>query len=187
MLLGRPTALQDGRYTWRHDSVLLSIFRSLQQLEVTSMIFADFPGLRASEASQSTIPLKIISTSSRPDIVIVHMQTTKVALLELTICGNTLDAMNAAHTRKFTKEEYLHLLSDLRRRGWQMKYITIEIDALGHLNPICLSELADNFPMIPLLEWKNILRRGAITAINCSQAIFMARANRQWTGPPYIQ
>lgn len=70
------------------------------------MIFADLQGLSASETPQSTIPMEITITTSRPDIVIVYMQTRKVALLELAICGNTLDAMNAAHTTKSTKEEY---------------------------------------------------------------------------------
>jgi hypothetical protein len=71
--------------------------------------------------------------------------------------------------------------------GWKIHLAGDTIGALGHPNPICLLELADNFPMIPLLEWKNILRRGTMITISCSQAIFMARPNRQWTGPPYTQ
>ena len=100
-------------------------------------------------------------------------------MLELTVCGNTCDDLAAVHTRKSHKQEYLQLLSDARRNGWEAKYSTIEIGALGHYNPVAPAELATNCESIPLLKWREILLRAATVAVTC--AIYLARNNRVWS------
>lgn len=69
-------------------------------------------------------------TTSRPDIAIVKIR--ELHILELTVCGNTCDALAAAHARKSGKQDYHHLLADARRNGYTTKYTTIEFGALGH-------------------------------------------------------
>ena len=126
-----------------------------------------------------SIPLEVAVTTSRPDLVIIR--DSQLHMLELTICGNTFDALAAAHTRKAHNQEYLHLLADTRRNGWVAKYTTIEIGALGHHNPVTPAELATNCESILPPKWREILIRAATVAINCSQAIFLARNNRVWS------
>ena len=47
-------ALNQGRYTWRHDSVLKSLYSQLKSLLVPSAImYADIPGLRFDDSPQA--------------------------------------------------------------------------------------------------------------------------------------
>ena len=180
ILSGCPTALLDGRFTWRHDSVLNQLQNNLLlHLDCSWAIFINIPGLRASDAPPSTIPPNVVVTPYRPDLVAVKGQT--LHLVELTVCGNTPSAMAAAHNRKANKLEYLHLLSDIRRKGWIASYSTIEIGALGHYNPDSLSTLSASWQDIRMSEWRKILTSGATTAISCSQVIFHSRANSAWS------
>ena len=56
-----PTALNQARYTWRHDSVLSSIVAfTSPSLESDQQLYADLPGSRASVSPPSTIPVHII-------------------------------------------------------------------------------------------------------------------------------
>ena len=67
-----PVALDQGRYTWRHDSVLQVLIHGLQQhLPDSFKLYADLPGYLASVCSPSTIPTNLSSTLSRPDLVLV--------------------------------------------------------------------------------------------------------------------
>jgi len=49
-----PRALQDGRYTWRHNSVLFHIVKQMRESGFVGEFFADLPGFRASGGG--TIP-----------------------------------------------------------------------------------------------------------------------------------
>ena len=82
--------------------------------------------------------------------------------------------------RKTHKQEYLQLLSDARKNGWEAKYTTIKFGALGHYNSIAPVELATNSKSIPLPKWRKILLRAAAIAISCSQVIFLARNISFW-------
>ena len=84
-----PTALTQDRYTWHHDSILAHIVDILRShLPDGSALYADLPGHRALENPPSTVPLSIVPTTARPDIVIVQDKTIK--LLELTVPTNAL-------------------------------------------------------------------------------------------------
>ena len=51
-----PTALLQGRYTWRRDSALKTL--------AEARVLADLPTLRAAENPPSTIPPEILDTSA---------------------------------------------------------------------------------------------------------------------------
>ena len=67
--------LKDGRYTWRHNSVLLQISRTLSLLQDSSL-YVDLPSFPS--------PSLVTGDSLRPDLVLVLNNTT-VYLLELTV------------------------------------------------------------------------------------------------------
>ena len=71
-------------------------------LEPDMVLYANLPGMRASDSPQGTIPDSILITSARPDIIITKQNA--VTLIELTIPHNSLDSMTRAKKRKSEKE-----------------------------------------------------------------------------------
>ena len=79
-------ALSQGRYTWRHDSVLKCLCNSLKgYLDQSVVMYADIPGYRFHDAPPSTIPPSLTITSLRPDLVLVSESDQIVQILELTV------------------------------------------------------------------------------------------------------
>ena len=129
-----PEALQQGRYTWQHDCALQTLVKSIKgHLDSDTTLYADLPGMRASENSVATIPEDTLVTSAHPDIVLVGED--KVTLIELTVPHNSLESLCNARDRKSQKDIYLQALSDLEARGLASHLHTIENDSLGHWLP----------------------------------------------------
>ena len=134
ILNGCPTALQQGRYTYCHDQVLLSLLLDIQKCCSCSdyAVFADINDYQASDTPLATIPPSVLPTTYRPDIVLHNAQRCEIQLLELTCPFNSTEQLQAAHDRKVNKGEYQLLLSELDRLGYICQYLTIEIGCLGH-------------------------------------------------------
>lgn len=113
MLNSCPTSLNQGRYTWRHACVLYCLFNILSSNALpNTTLYADIPGCRASDTPPATIPLHILYTTARPDIVAI--QNDLITFFKLTIPINTKEGLNKAKNRKQAKENYIHLLNNLR-------------------------------------------------------------------------
>ena len=133
-----PTALTQERYTWRHDSILLGLVDILRSnLDSDATVHADSPGLRASDNPPLTVPLSLVPTTARPDIVII--QDKDVQLMELTIPTNTSEGLRNARARKQSKQEYISLVNDLLDREYSADLDTIEIGSLGHFEKSCIT------------------------------------------------
>ena len=63
-----------------------------------------------------TVPSSLVSTTARPDIVII--QGMSIQLLELTVLTNTKNDLQAARERKQTKPNYIALANDLENVGF---------------------------------------------------------------------
>ena len=89
ILCNFPVALQQGRYTWRHDSALLTWVKVIQEyFDSDVMLYADLPGMLANDTQYpSYLKINTLVTSFPPDIVIVGED--KVTLIELTIPHNS--------------------------------------------------------------------------------------------------
>ena len=73
ILNGCPEALNQGRFSWRHDSVLNNlVLQVLSEIDCSTRMFADLPGRRASDSPPATIPVDMSTTSSRPDLVLIN-------------------------------------------------------------------------------------------------------------------
>ena len=107
ILSASSEALEQRRYTWRHDSVLQSLVRSLEKILPNGRICADLGKMCAQEHPPATIPPNLTATSSHPAIVYVNW--TNVILLELTISGNSKEAMRQAREQKQQKRPYLEI------------------------------------------------------------------------------
>ena len=105
ILNGCPVSLAQGRYTWRHDSALKILANDLREyLQPGERLYADLPGLRATDNPPSTIPTEILDTSARPAIVIVSAN--EIIFIELTVLYNSPDCLHNARSRKVSKEIY---------------------------------------------------------------------------------
>ena len=88
--------LDQGRYTWRHDSVLQVLIHGLQQhLPDSFNLYADLPGYLASVCPPSTIPINL-----PPPLALVLVSNDSICLFKLTIPTNTQQHLLAARARK---------------------------------------------------------------------------------------
>ena len=81
-----PIALPQDRFTWRHDSILRKVLVFMrQQLKETGKLYGDLKKFNAMENPPSTVPIDILTTSDRPDIVFVNNDK-EVTIIELQFC-----------------------------------------------------------------------------------------------------
>ena len=179
-----PEVLEQGRYTWRHNSVLQSLVRSLEKALPNGQIYADLDNMRAQEHPPATNPLNPTAMFSHPDIVYVNGPN--ITLLELTISGNSKEAMRQARERKQQKQSYIEITNDLCRQGLNAKYTTIEVGALGHSTKDTPYHLYHNIPQVNQLQWQTILDNAGEIAITCSRSLFLARNALEWRQPPCL-
>ena len=180
ILNGCPEALNQGRFTWRHDSVLKCLLsQTVSKIDDYTEIFADLPGKCASDSPPATIPADVSTTSSRPDVVVMSRTRSEITLLELTVPFNSLEALAAARSRKSLKSSYLQLKLDLENSGWSVSYSTLEIGSLGHYEPRAIKTLSDIFDLSKK-EAKHTLCGLSRTAATCSYHIFNGRHCTSW-------
>ena len=173
-----PVALSQGRYSWRHDSILKKILFFLRQhLTGEEKLYGDLNGFRAMENPPSTVPPDLLPTSDRPDIVFIR-EDNKVIIIELTVPFNSPDSINTAHNFKTSK--YQILLSDLETRGYIADLVTIEVVALGHYFRRSCSSLHRVLPSLSKTIIRKLMDDTGKLAITASQRIFMARREEYW-------
>ena len=87
-----PEVLQQGRYTWRHNCTIITLVQGIKEhLDSDTTLYADLPGLRASDNPVSTIPESTLVTSARPDTVLIRAD--EISLIELTVPYNSLESL----------------------------------------------------------------------------------------------
>ena len=183
ILNGCPTSLSQGRYTWRHDSVLRNLFQFLRSnLDTSVSIFADLNGMRAADTPPSTIPLNVLVTTARPDIVVID--DNHIYLLELTIPCNTVTNLGNARERKQQKENYIFLINDLSAKGYFAELENIEIGSLGHFSQYSIDSVHHILPQLSKKTIsKNLISMLSTVAISCSYTIFKCHNSLDWLSP----
>ena len=110
-------ALTQGRYTWRHNSVLLTIAHYLAPLVGHAInLFVDIDGYRNPAMCFRTM---------RPDVVLVDHDN--MIVMELTVCFET----NSIKSREYKKRRYKELKDDSLIHCNKFEIIFIEITTLG--------------------------------------------------------
>ena len=180
-------ALSQGRYTWRHDSVLKCLCNSLKGfLDQSVVMYADIPGHRFDDAPPSTIPHSLAITPLRPDMVIVSELDRTVQVLELTVPNNTPENLQQARHRKQNKSEYLSLFEDISGRGWSVTYDTVEIGLLGHYQKDTIDAIKSILPSVSsdsraaTSQAHKVLLSASKTAMLCSRSIILAHKCLNW-------
>lgn len=158
-------AVNQKRYTWRHDSILYTLFFYILQLQQY-----DFNVLVDLEGYSSTASL---FKSLCPDLVFTKGDD--MTVVELTVCSE----MNIDRSKRYKETKYKNLRDDLVKPVKNFKLITIEISVLGFYR--CNKELCR------LLKKHNInidrcYQKMAECSIRASYYIYTKR-NTPWDNP----
>ena len=174
-------ALNQGRLTWRHNSVLQFLAQSFISKKPSELeVYADLDGLHL---NGSTIPPDIVPTQQRPDLVIINRKEKLVFIIELTICFER--NFEAANARK--AERYQHLKNDIEDRGFKCYLLPLEIGSRGYVskkNKMCIINTLkmNNIP----LPFSEIIKHCSKISLLCSYSIFNAYNQPTWSDPPLL-
>ena len=126
------TALQDGRFTWRHDNLLHYLIDLIHQAlkHTEAQIFGDMENTPFGKIGISTIPHECTQTTLRPDICVLWKSMRKMLLFELSVPFElNIEKMHEYKTRK-----YIPLQSDLEENGYDVTLICLEIGSRGFVS-----------------------------------------------------
>ena len=175
-------SLVQGRFTWRHNSVLNYLISVLKPVKSATLeIWADIPGLTL---NGSTVPPDILCTAQRPDVVIVDRESKRIALLELT-CSFESNA-EAANSRKTLS--YKDMKTDLEESGYKVFLIPFEIGSRGFINKrnrTAITQILKEFSL--KVNTKQLYINMSKIALLCSFTIFQAQAQPTWQDPPFLK
>ncbi len=184
VLSGCPVALEQNRYTWRHDSILNQIAQYMKtncDPESDTDIYCDAGG-RA-----WTIPPDVLITSDRPDLVILSRKSKTISIFELTVPFEN----NIKKDHQYKCHKYAHLAIDLQKCDYSVKFYAVEIGCRGLIS--CensnrlYSFLSSTTCFKPCSkDFKNLKRSLYRTAILASFIIYKARFQPTWCNTPFI-
>ena len=172
------TALDQGRYTWRHDSVLRTLFDSVRgQLRDGFVLFSDLIGRDA--GGGNTIPRDIISTTQRPDLVVLNREQRKVNILELTCPWDS----NVDRCHQYKMDRYASLVNDLSLDGFSVDLFCVEVSVRGQItkaNKARFKAFIHKSTNLNRATGTKILISISKAALVSSFAIFCARNEQAW-------
>ena len=181
VLVGCKTFLEQGRYTFRHDSVLHVLDKMASDLTSTSPNIEVLSDLTNKDENSGTIPPEIIPTVQRPDLVIINRQCKEITIVELTVPYET----NIQKEHNYKTEKYQYLISDISSTGYTVTFYAIEIGCRGIItkdnkNRIykLIKQLSATPPKSKYL--KDTLQKLTSVAVAASYAIFSARKYTNW-------
>ena len=168
-------ALTQGRYTWRHDSILRHIVHLLQDSSKYPdvKIYADIKDMTT---SGGTIPPNILPTSQRPDIFLYNASAKTAMIAELTVPfeQNT----DKAHSRKQNK--YASLMLDLNRADLKTSLVCFEVGSRGVITKDNISRLKSMFKFTKATFNKKAIRDISKLALLGSYGIWNSRQDPNW-------
>ena len=169
--------IDQGRYTYRHDSILNFIVSRIDRSKYTE--YSDTSGYQASNGG--TIPVKMRVPELKPDLVIVNNIEKTVDVFELTVPfeGN-IKARNTYKTNKyahFVKDITSHKATVTAFEVGARGYLTVENEK--RLRKICSFCEKGTKP-------KDFLESISKLAITCSYLIYTARKQPSWVSPGFM-
>ncbi|CAB4010466.1 Hypothetical predicted protein [Paramuricea clavata] len=169
VVAGCKTYLNEGRFTWRHDSVLNFIASILKSVNHCNL-YADLPGYIS--------PSVITGDELRPDLLIT-LENKCIYILELTVGFESNLLTNA--TRK--RQKYQDLINEQLKNYEKVKFVNLSISSLGVFSHPSL----DFTEMLKDLKFdeqcrKYYVRKIINICIRSSYYIFCKR-NKEWDNP----
>ena len=173
-------ALEQGRFTWRHDSVLKTIITFIShKLRPGFTLYSDLAGFQTPNGG--SIPPHVLVTPLRPDIFLVNENSREVVLFELTCpFERNIDRMHA-----HKEDKYAPLVADLSR-NFKVFNFSVEIAARGMVskqNKARLKSFALRCSDVGSKETRNFITACSKASLLSSFSIFHARNEPSWTSP----
>jgi hypothetical protein len=144
----------------------------------TKFVYSDLQNFQ----TNGSIPLKIVVTSSRPDLVIEDSSTSPktVYLYELTVCFERPGIIESANKRKYAR--YIVLATDIGENVFRCKNIPFEFGSRGQLTPYSRSRLSILHKLCaPKGKFSKCCQNFCKITLLCSYAIYLSR-NDPWMG-----
>ena len=178
-----PVSLDQGRYTWRHNSVLLSIVAAVRDnLREGFVFFSDLSGFQA--AHGGVIPPHVLVTNLKPDLFILNEVDRVVILVELTCPWDG----NVDRSHAYKEEKYAPLVADLSHH-YCVKYYPVEVSVRGQItkkNKTRFKSFIYECCGDPKAVFKSLFLKCSKVALLSSFSIFSARKEPAWLSPGYL-
>ena len=173
-------SLDQGRLTWRHDSVLSTIIHVLRSsLIPDSVFYSDVLGHQAPHGG--TIPPYILVTSLRPDIVVIKEDVREIIIFELTCPWDS----NIERSHTYKEEKYAPLVADLSR-NYRVFCFSFEVSVRGQVtkaNKERLKAFVFRCCSDPKRNFKSLLENCSKASLLSSYSLFSARREPSWSSP----
>jgi len=168
-------SLNQGRYTWRHDSVLNHIVHKLQEAckNTNLKVYADIEGMTT---SGSTIPANLVPTSQRPDIFVFDSSSSKAMIAELTVPFE----QNINKSHDFKQNKYASLLADLNDRGINTSLVCFEVGSRGLVTKENSSRIRTLFKFAQCTFSKSTIKDISKISLLCSYGVWNSRHEQVW-------
>ena len=170
------------RYLWRHNSVLSYMYECIKfnPKDDDTELYVDLPFVHQ---GASTIPIDIIITQQKPDLVLVDRNNKKLTIMELSIPFET----NIDSTHGIKLERYRKLISDIEQNDYCVNYYPIEIGSRGLIskdNEARLkSFLKNSVKQCKFTEAKHTLCKIVLIS---SFVIYHSKYEDSWINPRYV-
>ena len=176
-LSGCKLMLDQGRYTYRHDSIPNLILSKIDKTKIT--VFSDINGYQTTNGG--TVPVTIAVTELKPDIVIINDKEKTVEIFELTVpFESNIKARNI-----FKSNKYAHFSRDITSH--KTTVTAFEVGARGYLTVENKKRLKKICSFCEKgTKSKEFLESISKIAITCSYLIYTARKQPTWTSPTYM-
>ena len=207
VLGGCKVALEQGRFTYRHDSVLSVIVKFLKQFLSSYKVVSNKDqkikfvkaGTKNSKKIKSSfsgllnlapdwvilddlngnliVPPFMAITRLRPDLLLYSSSTKTCIILELTCCCE--ENFEQWHEKKFFKYDPLSNL--ISSNGWKVYLFPIEIGARGYCSTSlksCFHRLGFSGKFI-----RSMMKSLSITSMKSSFYIWQSRDSKSWSNP----
>ena len=176
------TALNQGRFTWRHNSVLSSIIDLIRpHLKEGMTLFSDMPGFQAPHGG--TIPPHVLVTAIKPDIFVFSEISQEAIVFELTCPWDA----NIERSHTYKSEKYAPLVADLANTR-VVSFYSVEVSARGQITKGNRSRLQSFLlktcsPSSPRGSLKSLVNAASKASLLSSFSIFAARREPMWENP----
>ena len=167
--------LNQGRYTWRHNSILNHIWQLVNSCESvennTLQVNVDLPGHNV-----RTIPLNILPTTDRPDLVIIDYKKKDIIVFELTVPFEP--NISKSHCRKQNK--YAALAKDVKQAGFNCQLLCFEVGSRGFISKENKGRLHELMKRVGLRRQKKVFNDLSKLALVTSYGVYTSRNEPSW-------
>ena len=141
-------------------------------------MFTDLAG-RGSRAN-GTVPLDIVPTTQRPDIVVLNRTDRRIVLFELTVPWDS----NIGNAHQLKTDKYAALVSDLETAGYRVYLFCFEVSVRGQITKANKARLKSFlFQVSPARrpDFMTLANGVSKSALLGSFSIYCAREEVQWS------